>query len=465
MYQQLPSQCEETFFSALIPETVKKKVRRIHFNLCRGNYEAITKSSSSQPLSQQLQNRWKGKKDPVSTSVESATKPMQKKANTYLHFNRSNNKHLCLNFDSKDNTKKRLFLHQSQQLQSLYNTKIISPSVAPTATQALKKVYLHLSSSHCKATAKESSTQPLFQQLPSRYKQHFFSALVPRTMTRKLRKSHLNLCQNNHRNAKKSSSRSLSQQAQIDCKEKDHLYLSLTIFKMNAKKRSSLPQLQQLLSKCEFHLYLSKCIYLSRSNNEMNMKENLTLPQSHVHVQQKKVLLDLNLSNSKTKAKGRSSLTQSKQQQQYRKCTFFHHNEIQLNLPANFLAVCDTMLSSNKKYIALILSVIHVLLTTFISLKCNYTFDPTFMTFCGALSNTFIFFNTMFQSLPTMMRFNLQQSTDNACLLGLRQSSILLSFRTSKTTRRDRHGELRSEEWLPVCSELAGGVRTWHFSR
>ena len=218
---------------------------------------------------------------------------------------------------------------------------------------------------------------------------------------------------------------------------------------MNAKKRSSLPQLQQLLSKCEFHLIFPSitaiiyatsvqrkaylCIYLSRSNNEMNMKENLTIPQSHVHVQQKKVLLNLNLSNSKTKAKGRSSLTQSNQQQQYRKCTFFHHNEIQLNLLANFLAVCDTILSSNKKYIALILSVIHVLLTTFISLKCNYTFDPTF-------------FNTMIQSLPTMMRFNLQQSTDNACLLGLRQSSILLSFRTSKTTRRDRHGELRSEE-------------------
>ena len=159
---------------------------------------------------------------------------------------------------------------------------------------------------------------------------------------------------------------------------------------MNAKKRSSLPQLQQLLNKCEFHLiFLSitaiiyatpmqrkayLCIYLSRSNNEMNMKENLTLPQSHVHVQQKKVLLDLNLSNSKTKAKGRSSLTQSKQQQRYRKCTFFHHNEIQLNLLANFLAVCDTMLSSNKKYIALILSVIRVLLTIFISLKCNHTF-------------------------------------------------------------------------------------------
>ena len=43
---------------------------------------------------------------------------------------------------------------------------------------------------------------------------------------------------------------------------------------------------------------------------------------------------------------------------------------------------------------------------SFISLKCNCTFYPTFMTFCGALSNTFIFFNTMFQSLPTMMRFN-----------------------------------------------------------
>ena len=124
----------------------------------------------------------------------------------------------------------------------------------------------------------------------------------------------------------------------------------------------------------------------------------------YVHVQQKKVLLNLNLSNSKTNPKGRSSLTQSKQQQRYRKCTFFHHNEIQLNLLANFLAVCDTMLSSNKKYIALILSVIRVLLTTFISLKCNYTFYPTFMTFCGAL--TFSFFNTMFQSLPTMMRFN-----------------------------------------------------------
>ena len=207
---------------------------------------------------------------------------------------------------------------------------------------------------------KGSSTQPLFQQLPSRYKQHFFSALaiVPRTMTRKLRKSHLNICQSNHRNAKKSSSCSLSQQAQIDCKEKCHLYLSLTIFKMNTKKRS----LQQLLSKCEFHLIFPSitaiiyatpiqrraylCIHLCRSNNEMNMKENLTIPQSHVHVQQKKVLLNLNL--SKTKAKDRSSLTQLQQQQQYRTCTFFHHNEIQINLPADFLAVCDTMLSSKS---------------------------------------------------------------------------------------------------------------------